>query len=81
MDERQAVLLARHGETDHNVPPQRVQGWIDIPLNARGREQASELAERLSQSVSSLYASHLARARETAEIVGDALLPDGKDAG
>ena len=68
------ILLARHGETDHNVPPQRVQGWIDIPLNAHGREQALELAEAVAErGVRALYSSHLARARETAEIVGAAL--------
>jgi broad specificity phosphatase PhoE len=73
MDERRAVLLARHGETDHNVPPQRVQGWIDIPLNERGREQARELAARLPGDIASVYTSHLSRARESAEIVGAAL--------
>ena len=65
------ILLARHGETDHNVPPQRVQGWIDIPLNERGRGQARELAAAVAdRGVAALYASHLGRARETAEIVG-----------
>ena len=68
------ILLARHGETDHNVPPQRVQGWIDIPLNERGREQARELADALrDRGVAAVYSSHLARARETAEIVSEAL--------
>lgn len=68
------ILLARHGETDHNVPPQRVQGWIDIPLNQRGREQARELAEAVrDRAVTAVYASHLSRARETGEIVAEAL--------
>jgi probable phosphoglycerate mutase len=65
------ILLARHGETDHNVPPQRVQGWIDISLNERGREQATALAATVRESgIAALYSSNLARARETAEIVG-----------
>ena len=64
------ILLARHGETDDNVAPQRVQGWIDTPLNARGRAQARELAEAVSgRGLATVYTSHLARARETAEIV------------
>ena len=68
------ILLARHGETDHNVQPQRVQGWIDIPLNDRGREQAAELAAAVRGEGSTVvYSSHLARARETAEIVAEAL--------
>lgn len=67
------ILLARHGETDDNVPPLRFQGQRDTPLNARGREQASELAERvaaLAAPVAALWCSDLSRARETAEIVG-----------
>ena len=68
------ILLARHGETDHNVPPQRVQGWIDIPLNDRGREQARGLAEALrDEGLAAIYSSHLSRARETAEIAAEAL--------
>jgi len=64
------ILLARHGETDDNVPPQRVQGWIDSPLNDRGRAQAEELAALVRpRGVAAVYSSHLARARETAEIV------------
>ena len=64
------ILLARHGETDHNVPPQRVQGWVDIPLNERGREQARELARAAREhGIAAVHTSHLVRARETAEIV------------
>ena len=64
------ILLARHGETDDNVPPQRVQGWIDSPLNEQGRAQALELASLVKpRGVAAVYSSHLSRARETAEIV------------
>ena len=64
------ILLARHGETDDNVPPQRVQGWIDTPLNDRGRTQAVELAQAVSdRGLAVVYSSHLVRARATAEIV------------
>jgi probable phosphoglycerate mutase len=67
------ILLARHGETDDNVPPLRFQGQRDTPLNDTGRAQARELAERiaaLDPPVASLWSSDLSRARETAEIVG-----------
>jgi len=68
------ILLARHGETDENVPPQRVQGWIDTPLNERGRAQAKELAAAVRpHGLAVLYSSHLARARETAEVVAGEL--------
>ncbi len=65
------VLLARHGETDDNREPVRVQGFSDTQLNDTGRRQAAELAERVADDgIVSLWASDLARARETAEIVG-----------
>lgn len=64
------ILLARHGETDHNVPPPRVQGWIDTPLNDTGRAQARHLAAAVRpHRIAAIYSSHLSRARETAEIV------------
>ena len=64
------ILLARHGETDDNVPPARVQGWIDTPLNDAGRAQAHELAEAVrDRGLAAVHSSHLARARETAAIV------------
>jgi broad specificity phosphatase PhoE len=65
------VVLARHGETNDNRPPIRVQGFRDSPLNEVGREQARELAERVAgDGFRSLWSSELARARETAAIVG-----------
>ena len=63
------LLLARHGETDWNASG-RLQGHTDRPLNAYGRRQTAELAGRLrGDAVDAVYASDLARARETAEIV------------
>lgn len=68
------ILLARHGQTDDNVPPLRFMGRRDSPLNATGRAQAHELAERVrAAGVRSLYTSDLIRARVTAEIVGEAV--------
>jgi len=64
------VLLVRHGETDDNAAD-RFQGRIDTPLNDRGRAQSLALAVALvPEGVRALYSSPLARARETAEIVG-----------
>ena len=60
------LLLTRHGETDWNAEG-RWQGHSDTPLNERGRQQARELAAQLA-GVDVVYASDLARARETAEI-------------
>jgi broad specificity phosphatase PhoE len=65
------IVLARHGETDDNREPIRVQGFSDTPLNDTGRREAAELAERIAArgDIRSLWSSDLSRARETAEIV------------
>ena len=66
-----AIYLARHGETEANAEG-RVQGWLDPPLNDRGRAQARQLAaEARPVGLRALYTSQLRRARETADIVGD----------
>ena len=63
------LLLVRHGETDWNAEG-RLQGHTDRPLNDYGRRQAAVLAEELAaREIAAIYASDLARARETAEIV------------
>ncbi len=68
------ALFIRHGETDWNHEG-RMQGRTDTPLNALGREQAERLASRLVQEppIDELYCSPLARAFETAAIIGQAL--------
>lgn len=63
------LVFIRHGETDWNAAG-RLQGHTDRPLNEYGRRQAREVAERLANDgVGVVYASDLARARETAEII------------
>jgi broad specificity phosphatase PhoE len=65
------LLLVRHGETDWNRDA-KWQGHSDIELNEVGRRQARELADTLD-GVDVIYSSDLARARETAEILGERL--------
>ena len=63
------LLLVRHGETDWNLE-QRIQGQLQIPLNAKGRRQAELAAERLTQyEFRAAWSSDLVRARETAEVI------------
>lgn len=67
------IYLARHGQTDWNLEG-RLQGGTDTSLNATGRQQAAELAERLKgMRLDAVYSSALRRTRETAEIVRGAV--------
>ena len=61
--------LVRHGETDWNLT-ERIQGQVDVPLNATGRRQVSHLAKRLEDvRIDAIYSSDLARTHETAQII------------
>ena len=63
------LFLVRHGETEWNREG-RWQGWIDIPLNESGRQQAQDLALELSQHpIRAVYSSPLLRAAETARLI------------
>jgi broad specificity phosphatase PhoE len=75
------IYYVRHGLTDWNVQ-RRLQGSLDIPLNAEGCAQAARCGEimrdllaregRMPQEFS-YVASPLARARQTMEILRTAL--------
>jgi broad specificity phosphatase PhoE len=68
-----ALLLIRHGETDWNREG-RVMGWSPVPLNATGRGQIEQLADRLKVlQVQALYTSPLQRTLESAAILATAL--------
>lgn len=62
------ILCIRHGETDWNKEG-RCQGHVDIPLNAKGLQQAAEAVKRiavLESQIAALYSSDLTRALQTA---------------
>ncbi len=66
------VFAVRHGETDWNLEG-RIQGQLDIPLNATGRWQAAQLGAALAdEGIDAIYASDLLRARQTAEAIAAA---------
>ncbi|RJG15393.1 histidine phosphatase family protein [Massilia cavernae] len=63
------ILLIRHGETAWNAE-RRLQGHIDIALNAEGERQAEALAGALAgERIDAVIASDLQRAGQTAQAV------------
>ena len=72
----------RHGETAYNAE-NRLQGQRDIPLNARGRDQARAVGRTLRarigaeidrlEAAGAFFASPLERARETMELARAAM--------
>ena len=76
------IVSVRHGQTSYNAE-NRLQGQRDIPLDGKGREQASALGRFLRQNIGAemmrldaigaFWASPLKRARQTMELVRAAL--------
>jgi probable phosphoglycerate mutase len=65
------LILVRHGESEGNRDRQFTQD-VDVPLTELGREQARAAGEKIARlcTPKRLFASPYARARHTAEIVG-----------
>ena len=67
------IYVVRHGETEWNAV-NKVLGRTDIPLNARGLEQAQELACALKDlKIDVFLCSPLRRTRQTADAVSNEL--------
>ncbi|HEY8100476.1 MAG TPA: histidine phosphatase family protein [Burkholderiaceae bacterium] len=63
------ILLIRHGETDWNAE-KRLQGHLDIGLNAEGLRQACAVGQALlNEPLDAIYASDLQRAKHTAQAI------------
>ena len=61
------LCIVRHGETAWNAE-HRVQGQLDVPLNAIGQAQALAVSKVLArETFDAIYSSDLSRAQQTAE--------------
>lgn len=66
------LLAVRHGETAWNADG-RLQGHLDIPLNAQGLWQATRTGAALAdETIGAIYASDLQRAWQTAQAIAQA---------
>lgn len=67
------LLLIRHGENDYTKKGKLAGHLPNVHLNARGQEQARELADALKDApLAAIYASPLERAVETATPIANA---------
>lgn len=65
------IVLVRHGETELNTAGV-FRGRTDVPLNARGIDQAAGVAEALADPpVAAVYSSPMVRALDTARAVAE----------
>ncbi|HSW07804.1 histidine phosphatase family protein [Aquabacterium sp.] len=73
MSDATRIIAIRHGETAWNAAA-RLQGQLDIPLNAVGRAQAAQLAAALGdEGIAAVICSDLGRAAETARALAEPL--------
>lgn len=65
------LIAVRHGETAWNVDT-RIQGHLDIGLNATGLWQAQRAGQALAdEPIAAVYASDLSRAWQTAQAIAE----------
>ncbi len=63
------LYIVRHGTTDWNQA-HKIQGAVDIPLNAEGMQQAQNIAWRLTDiPLARVFSSPLMRAYQTAQAI------------
>ncbi len=77
------LVLLRHGESQWNLE-NRFTGWVDVPLSAKGIEEAKHAGEKLRGfTFDRAFTSVLSRANETLRIVletiGQTTIPIEKD--
>jgi broad specificity phosphatase PhoE len=66
------LILVRHGHTSLNShgKQERLRGWLDVPLDRQGLQEAVDSAKQLAAyPVTAIFSSDLKRARHTAETI------------
>lgn len=77
------LVLLRHGESQWNLE-NRFTGWVDVPLSARGVQEAKNAGEKLRPyRFDRAFTSVLQRANETLrlalEVIGQTAVPTERD--
>ncbi|MET0517173.1 MAG: 2,3-bisphosphoglycerate-dependent phosphoglycerate mutase [Nitrospiraceae bacterium] len=77
------LVLIRHGESQWNLE-NRFTGWVDVPLSAKGMEEANTAGHKLKgYTFDRAFSSVLARANDTLriilEVLGQSHIPIEKD--
>jgi len=75
------VVFVRHGQSIWNKDG-RCSGWIDVPLNDKGVEEAHDaglLLKKLGYKFDLAYSSYLSRANKTGKIILEELDQDELD--
>lgn len=63
------LILVRHGESQWNLE-NRFTGWVDVPLSAKGEQEAREAGEKLKPyRFDKAFCSVLQRAKQTLSII------------
>lgn len=66
------LILLRHGQSQWNLE-NRFTGWVDVPLSARGEDEARAAGHKLrGRRIDKLYTSVLKRAIDTATLALEA---------
>lgn len=66
-----AVWILRHGQTKLNADD-KIRGWLDVPLDEVGLEQAVELGEQMREiELDGIYSSDLMRSVQTSLLVSE----------
>lgn len=67
------LILVRHGQSIWNLQ-NRFTGWVDVPLTARGEEEARSAGKKLnSLQIDVAYTSSLRRAQHTLELIKETM--------